>query len=88
MNTHNAEYVPPKVVWVAVDDWHAIYVNGELIGEQDHSLSPWTWLDVLRVLGVEVEDLRYSDLAEQLAEEMGGFPASWPPAQIDGSGAP
>lgn len=67
----------PKVTWVAVDDWNAIYVDGVLIGEQSHSLSPWTWMDVLRSLGAEVEDLRYSEVAEQLAE-VGRFPDTWP----------
>lgn len=66
------------VTWLAVDDWHAIYVDGELIGEQGHSLSPWTWIDVLMALGVVVEDLRYSDEAENLAKELGRFPESWP----------
>lgn len=68
-----------KVTWVAVDDWHALYVDGKQVGEQGHSVSPWTWIEVLSELGAEVEDLRYSEVAEKLAEEMGGFPASWPP---------
>lgn len=68
-----------KVTWVAVDDWNAIYVDGVQVGEQNHSVSPWTWMDVLRAVGVEVEDLRYSEAAEQLAEQTGGFPATWPP---------
>lgn len=70
---------PKTVTWMAVDDWHAIYVDGQLIGEQGHSLSPWTWMDVLRYLGCEVEDLRYSDIAERCAEEEGRFPDEWPP---------
>ena len=68
-----------SVTWVAVDDWNAIYVDGALVGEQTHSLSPWTWIEVLKALGAEVEDLRYSDVAERLAEEMGRFPETWPP---------
>lgn len=67
-----------KVTWLAVDDWHAVYVDGALIDEQGHSLSPLTWIAVLEALGVEVEDLRYSDIAERLAEEQGRFPSSWP----------
>lgn len=69
----------PTVTWVAVDDWNAVYVAGRLIGEQGHSLSPWTWMDVLRALGAEVEDLRVSDVAERCAEEEGRFPDEWPP---------
>lgn len=68
-----------KVTWLAVDDWNAIYVDGNLIGEQGHSLSPWTWMDVLRALGAEVEDLRYSEIAEKIAEEPAIFPYTWPP---------
>lgn len=68
-----------KVTWLAVDDWTAIYVDGELIGEQGHSLSPWTLIEVFEKLGAEVEDLRYEDIAEEIAEEMGRFPESWPP---------
>lgn len=68
-----------KVTWLAVDDWTAIYVDGQLIGEQGHSLSPWTWIEVLQELGAEVEDLRYEDIAEEIAEEMGRFPETWPP---------
>lgn len=74
-----------KVTWVSVDDWTAIYVDGVLIGEQGHSLSPWTWMDVLRSVGAEVEDLRYSDEAERLAEEMGRFPDTWPPPVDSGA---
>lgn len=70
--------VKQKVTWLAVDDWHAVYVDGVLIGEQGHSLSPWTWIDVLEALGAAVEDLRYSDIAERWAEEQGRFPSSWP----------
>lgn len=66
-----------KVTWLAVDDWHAIYVDGVLVGEQGHSLSPWTWIEVFNALGVEVEDLRYPEVAEQLAEDLGRFPESW-----------
>lgn len=66
-----------KVTWVGVDDWTAIYVDGELIGEQGHSLSPWTLMDVFRELGAEVEDLRYEPIAEEIAEEMGRFPERW-----------
>lgn len=68
-----------KVTWLGVDDWTAIYVDGQLIGEQGHSLSPWTWIEVLEALGAEVEDLRYEDIAEHIAEEMGRFPETWPP---------
>jgi hypothetical protein len=64
----------PKVTWLAVDDWHAIYIDGELIGEQGHSVSPWTWMDVLDALGAEVDDQRYSEQAEKWAEELGRFP--------------
>lgn len=67
-----------KVTWIAVDDWHALYVNGTLVGEQGHSLSPWTWKDAITALGVEVEDLRYSDKAEEIIEELGRFPDTWP----------
>lgn len=81
MTDRNAESVR-KVTWLCVDDWHAIYVDGQLVGEQGHSLSPWTWLDVLRALGADVEDLRYSDVAETLAEELGRFPE-----QFDGTSA-
>lgn len=63
-----------KVTWLAVDDWNAIYVDGVLMGEQNHSLSPWTIMDVFRALGAEVEDLRYSDVAEQFIELEGTFP--------------
>lgn len=68
-----------KVTWICVDDWNAIYVDGVLMGEQSHSLSPWTWLEVLEALGADIEDLRYSSTAEDLAEELGRFPESWPP---------
>ena len=67
-----------KVTWLAVDDWAAIYVNGKLIGEKGHSLSPWTLIEVFEALGAEVEDLRYSDVAETIAEEIGDFPNEWP----------
>jgi hypothetical protein len=66
-----------KVTWVCVDDWHAIYVDGQLIGEQGHSLSPWTWIEVLVSLGVEVEDLRYEDISERVIENAGRFPEVW-----------
>lgn len=69
-----------KVTWVAVDDWNALYVDGVLVGGQGHDVSPWAWMDVLRALGAEVEDLRYSDIAERLAAEEGEFPATWPPS--------
>lgn len=69
------------VTWLAVDDWNAIYVNGVLIGEQGHSLSPWTWIEVLKALGAVVEDLRYEGIAENLAEDFERFPESWPPVQ-------
>ena len=68
-----------KVTWVSVDDWDAIYVDGQLVGEQGHSLSPWTIMDVFRTLGAEVEDLRYSEIGEELAENYGEFPDTWPP---------
>ncbi len=71
----------PKVTWLAVDDWNAIYVDGVLIGEQSHSLSPWTWIEVLEALGAEVDDLRYEPIAEELAEELGRFPEAWPPVR-------
>jgi len=70
-----------KVTWVSVDDWNAIYVDGKLIEEQNHSLSPWTFMDVFRELGAEVEDLRYSEIAEELAEKHGRFPTTWPPEE-------
>lgn len=66
-----------KVTWVCVDDWNAIYVDGQLIGEQGHSLSPWTWIEVLQALGAEVEDLRYEDISEQVIEDKGRFPEVW-----------
>jgi hypothetical protein len=68
-----------KVTWISVDDWEAIYVDGQLVGEQGHSLGPWTTMDVFRALGAEVEDLRYSDVAEELADKHGRFPETWPP---------
>jgi hypothetical protein len=68
-----------KVTWVSVDDWNAIYVDGKLVEEQNHSISPWTFMEVFRLLGAEVEDLRYSDVAEELAEKLGRFPDTWPP---------
>lgn len=71
---------PATVTWVAVDDWNALYVNGALVGEQGHSLSPSTWEDALRAVGAQVEDLRYSEIAEELAEKLGRFPDTWPPA--------
>ena len=74
-----------KVTWVSVDDWNAVYVDGALVGEQNHSISPWTWMDVLRALGAEVEDLRYSPEAERLAEDMGRFPDVWPPVDLESS---
>lgn len=66
-----------KVTWVGVDDWTAIYVDGRLIGEQGHSLSPWTLISVFEALGAEVEDLRYSDIAEEVVERTGKFPEIW-----------
>lgn len=69
-----------KVTWVSVDDWNAIYVDGALVGEQGHSVSPWTWEAVLQSLGAEFENLRYSEIAERLADEKGRFPDTWPPA--------
>ena len=74
----------PTVTWLAVDDWQAIYIDGELVGEQGHSLSPWTWMDLLRLLGCEVEDLRYSELAERLAEDLGRFPEKWAAQAVSG----
>lgn len=73
------------VTWVSVDDWNAIYVDGTLIGEQGHSLSPWTWIEVLQALGADVTDLRHSDIAEQVIEAHGRFPATWPPAPDTGT---
>lgn len=69
-----------KVTWLAVDDWTAIYVDGKLIGEQTHSLSPWTLMDVFRALGAEVEDLRYEPESEEFIEDWGRFPEEWPPS--------
>lgn len=66
-----------KVTWVCVDDWHAIYVDGQIIGEQGHSLPPWTLIDVFEALGAEVEDLRYDDIAEEVIEDHGRFPEVW-----------
>lgn len=63
-----------KVTWLGVDDWTAIYVDGQLMGEQGHSLSPWTWIAVLEKLGAEVHDLRYEPESENLIEELGRFP--------------
>lgn len=63
-----------KVTWMGVDDWTAIYVDGQLVGEQGHSLSPWTWIEVLEKLGAEVYDLRYDPESENLIEELGCFP--------------
>lgn len=65
-----------KVTWLAVDDWFALYVDGKLVGEQGHSPSPWTLMDVFKALGAEVEDLRYSDTADAYIEELGRFPDS------------
>lgn len=67
-----------KVTWVGVDDWTAIYVNGRIIGEQGHSLSPWTLMEVFEALGAAVEDLRYEDLSEAVLEDLGRFPENWP----------
>lgn len=66
-----------KVTWLAVDDWAAIYVDGILIGEQSHSLSPWTIIEVFEALGAEVEDLRYDSVSEDIVEELGRFPETW-----------
>lgn len=65
------------VTWLAVDDWTAIYVDGVLIGEQSHSLSPWTLIEVFEKLGAAVEDYRYDDVSEQLIEDLGSFPETW-----------
>lgn len=66
-----------RVTWVGVDDWTAIYVDGRLIGEQSHSLSPWTLIEVFEALGAAVEDLRYEDISEQIIEDHGRFPEVW-----------
>lgn len=58
----------PKVTWISVDDWEALYVDGVMVGEQGHSLSPWTWERLLSKLGVEFENLRYSQIAEETLE--------------------
>lgn len=72
-----------KVTWLAVDDWSAIYVDGVLIGEQNHSLSPWTLIEVFEALGAEVEDLRYEPIAEELVEDLGRFPEEWVPEFLE-----
>lgn len=66
-----------RVTWLAVDDWAAIYVNGKMIGEQGHSLSPWTLIEVFEALGAAVKDLRYTDVAEEIIKEKGQFPEFW-----------
>lgn len=66
-----------KVTWLAVDDWAAIYVDGVLIGEQSHSLSPWTLIEVFEALGAEVEDFRYDPISEEIIEGQGKFPETW-----------
>lgn len=63
-----------QVTWYAVDDWQAIYVDGKLVGEQTHSLSPWTWEEVLKALDVEFINQRYTESADAYIEELGRFP--------------
>jgi hypothetical protein len=67
------------VTWLGVDGWHALYVDGKLVGEQGHSLSPWTYMKAFEALGATVEDLRYEDVSEEVIEENDRFPDTWPP---------
>lgn len=78
--TQNADY--ERVVVVAVDDWHGVYLDGVLLHE-GHEIPSFAWIDVLLRAGIGVTDLTYKPESEALVEAGAGRY----PAHIDGSGS-
>lgn len=66
-----------KLVVLNVDDWEALYADGELV-EEGHSIR---WVDALRSLGVDVEWHEVTSWFEE--NDLMSFPSEIPEFEID-----
>lgn len=66
------------IALVKADDWKALYVNGECV-YQGHSIPDFEWIMTFKNMGIEAVEV----WAEEQAEELGGFPASFDEVKQD-----